>query len=210
LTLSASPFRVAAALALLATVGVGGTATAAAPHASATPTATAAVGSLHITKTAVNARGHPTVESKALFVVAAKTTVRVYRTAIDSQHRLWYLVHVDSRPGWIAGWLTKAAPPKPVSTWHAAIASSFGIGDGLVGNRMACGSQLTTAVMAVAHRTLPCGTLVRIRVGSRLVVARVMDRGPFTPGRTFDLAPAVCRALASCDGAFKIEWQTAP
>lgn len=199
-----------AALCLLAMVGGGAVGAASTPGAAAGTKVTVAVGSLHVTTTAVNARGHPTIDSKALFVVAATTTVRVYRTATDSERRLWYLVHVNSRPGWIAGWLTKPSPVRPVSAWHAAIASSFGIGDGLVGNRMACGSQLTTAVMAVAHRTLPCGTRVRIRVGSRVVVARVMDRGPFTSGRTFDLAPAVCQALASCDGAFRIEWQTAP
>jgi rare lipoprotein A (peptidoglycan hydrolase) len=159
---------------------------------------------------AVNARGHPTVSSGVLFVVTAGTTVRVYRTAIDSAHRTWFLVHVRSRPGWIAGWLTKPAPPRPVSAWQSAIASSFGVGDGLVGGRMACGAVLTTTVMAVANRTLPCGTRLRIRVGSTVVLARVMDRGPFTAGRTFDLAPAVCRQLGSCDGAFRIEWQRAP
>jgi rare lipoprotein A (peptidoglycan hydrolase) len=177
----------------------------AAPVAAATPVA--AVGSLHVTTATLNARGHPTTDSKALFLVAPGTTVRVYRTATDSAHRTWFLVHVKSRPGWIAGWLTK---PRPISAWLSAVASSFGVGDGLVGNKMACGAVLTTSVLAVANRTLPCGTKVRIRVGSRVVEARVMDRGPFTAGRTFDLAPAVCRALASCHGAFKIDWQRAP
>jgi rare lipoprotein A (peptidoglycan hydrolase) len=198
--------RVLAALCLASTLGAG--VVAASPAGSAgTSVMTVSVVSLHVTRTAVNARGHPTVESGVLFVVAAGTTVRVYRTAVDSAKRTWFLVHVKSRPGWIAGWLTKPAPVRAAATWRSAVASSFGVGDGLVGQRMACGSVLTTTVMAVANRTLPCGMRLRIRVGSRVVVARVMDRGPFTAGRTFDLAPAVCRALASCHGAFTIQWQ---
>src|SRR6185436_19050416 len=109
-----------------------------------------------------------------------------------------------------AGWLTDAVPVRIAGAWTAVMASSFGVGDGLVGARMACGPELTTTVMAVAHRTLSCGTQVRIRIGTRTVVARVLDRGPFTAGRTFDLAPAVCRALAGCDGVFRIEWQRVP
>jgi hypothetical protein len=210
-TLSGILFRAAAALCLLATLGAGSVVASSGSPASTSPAAlTVPVGSIRVTSTALNARGHPTISSGVLFVVAAKTTVRVYRTAVDSAHRTWYLVHVRSRPGWIAGWLTKAAPPKPVAAWQTAVASSFGVGDGLVGGRMACGSELTTTVMAVAHRTLPCGTRIRIRIGSHVVMARVMDRGPFTSGRSFDLAPAVCKALASCHGAFKIEWQKAP
>jgi rare lipoprotein A (peptidoglycan hydrolase) len=144
-----------------------------------------------------------------LFTVRSGTAVRVYRTAVDAEKRVWYLVHVNSRPGWIAGWLTRAAPVRAASTWHSAMASSFGVGDGLIGNGMACGSKLTASVMAVANRSLACGTSVRIKIGSSVVVAKVMDRGPWVSGRTFDLAPAVCHALNSCRGVFRIEWQVA-
>ena len=174
------------------------------------PDALVTTGSLRLTSTAVNARGHPTLASKVLFIVPSGTTVRVYRIAIDAAHRSWYLVHVDGRPGWIAGWLTKTAPVRAAALWHIAMASSFGIGDGLVGHGMACGSTLTSSVMAVANRTLPCGSRIRIRVGARTVTARVLDRGPWVTGRTFDLGPAVCRALRSCSGVFRIQWQRVP
>jgi rare lipoprotein A (peptidoglycan hydrolase) len=166
------------------------------------------------TTAVLNARGHPTTASKSLFMVSSNAMVRVYRTATDSSHRTWYLVHVDSRPGWIAGWLT--VPVRPATAvrasastiWHTAYASSYGVGDGLVGHGMACGGVLTTTVMAVANRTLPCGSHVLIRVGSVTVTARVLDRGPYVSGRTFDLGPAVCHALHACYGVTRISWQT--
>jgi hypothetical protein len=176
--------------------------------AAALPTVTV-VGSVRRTTTTLNARGHPVLSSKVLFMVAPGTAVRVYRRAVDSQNRVWYLVHVRSRPGWIAGWLTKAVVVRRAAAWHPAMASSFGVGDGLLGNGMACGSRLTSSVMAVANRTLKCGTRVRIRIGGSIVVAKVMDRGPYVSGRTFDLSPAVCHALRSCNGVFRIEWQLA-
>jgi hypothetical protein len=36
-------------------------------------------------------------------------------------------------------------------------------------------------VVGVAHRTLPCGTMVQFRWHGRLAVAPVIDRGPYGP-----------------------------
>jgi hypothetical protein len=60
------------------------------------------------------------------------------------------------------------------------------------GGATACGFH---AHYGVAHRTLPCGTKVTIRYGSRSVVATVDDRGPFVGGRDWDLNGAVAGAL---------------
>ena len=60
------------------------------------------------------------------------------------------------------------------------------------GGATACGFH---ARYGVAHRTLPCGTKVTIRYGSRSVVATVDDRGPFVGGRDWDLSGAVAGAL---------------
>ena len=174
--------------------------------------ATSIVGSVRRTTVVLYARGHPTVTSKALFVVASHTAVRVKRVALDEHRRTWFLVTVNGRPGWIAGWLTSAVVPRVITAamlWHSAIASSFGVGDGLLGSPLACGGRLTSTVLAVANRTLPCGTYVRIKVGSRSIVGRVLDRGPYVAGRSFDLGPAVCRALLACDGVHRIDWQVA-
>ena len=85
---------------------------------------TTVLGSVRRTTTTVNARGHPTLTSKVLFMVRPGTAVRVYRQAVDGHKRVWYLVHVGSRPGWIAGWLTRAVPVHKAASWHAAMASS--------------------------------------------------------------------------------------
>jgi hypothetical protein len=68
-------------------------------------------------------------------------------------------------------------------------------GPGLYGNGMACGGTLTASVVGVAHRSLRCGTRVRLRYRGRSVVARVVDRGPYTAGREWDLTAGTKRRL---------------
>ncbi len=63
------------------------------------------------------------------------------------------------------------------------------------GGSLACGGQLTSSTMGVANKTLPCGTLVRLRYGGREVTVPVVDRGPYVAGREFDLTEATKRAL---------------
>ncbi len=71
-------------------------------------------------------------------------------------------------------------------------------GPGFYGRRTACGYAMTESLVGVAHRTLPCGTLVQFRNGGRVVSARVVDRGPYVAGRQWDLTAGLCRALAHC------------
>jgi hypothetical protein len=73
-------------------------------------------------------------------------------------------------------------------------------GPGFYGNRTACGQALTTSLMGVAHRTLPCGTKVSFRNPSngRVITVPVVDRGPYAAGRTWDLTGAACTALNHC------------
>lgn len=63
------------------------------------------------------------------------------------------------------------------------------------GGSLACGGYLTGWTMGVANKTLPCGTLVTLRYGGRSVRVPVIDRGPYVPGRDFDLTEATKRAL---------------
>lgn len=74
--------------------------------------------------------------------------------------------------------------------FRPALASWYGGGGG-----MACGGQLTSSTLGVANRTLPCGTWVTLRYGSRSVRVQVVDRGPYVAGREFDLTEATKRAL---------------
>ena len=68
-------------------------------------------------------------------------------------------------------------------------------GPGLYGNRLACGGTLTPGTLGVAHKSLPCGTRVRFRYRGRSVTVRVIDRGPFVAGRTWDLTAATKQRL---------------
>ncbi len=63
------------------------------------------------------------------------------------------------------------------------------------GGSLACGGELTSSTLGVANKTLPCGTLVRLRYGGREVSVPVVDRGPYVAGREFDLTEATKRAL---------------
>jgi hypothetical protein len=64
---------------------------------------------------------------------------------------------------------------------------------------LACGGWLTSGTLGVASRTLPCGTLVTLRFDDRSVRVPVVDRGPFVPGREFDLTEATRQALGFGD-----------
>lgn len=68
-------------------------------------------------------------------------------------------------------------------------------GPGLYGNRTACGQRLTSGLRGVAHRSLPCGTVVTIEFGGRFTSARVVDRGPHVHGVTLDLTAATARSV---------------
>ena len=47
----------------------------------------------------------------------------------------------------------------------------------------------------MANKTLPCGTEVTFRYGNRAVRVPVIDRGPYIPGRMWDLSGAAAEAL---------------
>ena len=68
-------------------------------------------------------------------------------------------------------------------------------GPGLYGNRTACGKVLRPSTVGVASRTLPCGTKVTFGYHGHYVVAKVIDRGPFANGASFDLTEAVADSL---------------
>ena len=76
---------------------------------------------------------------------------------------------------------------------HPRMATYYG--PGLYGRRTACGMRLTTRLVGVAHRRLPCGSAVTVFYGGRFATLRVVDRGPYTSGVTFDLTAAAARRL---------------
>jgi rare lipoprotein A len=68
-------------------------------------------------------------------------------------------------------------------------------GPGFYGKRTACGMRMTTKLLGVAHKTLPCGTLVDLYNNGQTVTVPVVDRGPFRKGTSYDLTAATARAL---------------
>lgn len=71
----------------------------------------------------------------------------------------------------------------PIVTWY---------GPGFYGNRTACGVRYTRRIVGVAHRTLPCGTLVEFKWHGITAVAPVIDRGPFASSKyVFDFSAAM-------------------
>lgn len=74
----------------------------------------------------------------------------------------------------------------PHVTWY---------GSDFFGNRTACGQRYSRKIIGVAHKTLPCGTLVQFRWNGITATAPVIDRGPYgPPGYVFDFSAAL-----SCD-----------
>jgi Lytic transglycolase len=82
--------------------------------------------------------------------------------------------------------LTFASMEWAGATWY---------GPGLYGRHTACGQLLQAWTIGVANRSLPCGTAVRFTYHGRSIVARVIDRGPYSQGNDWDLTYAVARAL---------------
>lgn len=68
-------------------------------------------------------------------------------------------------------------------------------GPGLYGNRLGCGGRLSAGSLGVAHKKLPCGTLVTFRRSGRSIRVPVIDRGPYVGGREYDLTAATARRL---------------
>lgn len=71
-------------------------------------------------------------------------------------------------------------------------------GPNFYGNRTACGLALTKTILGVAHRSLPCGTLVTFQWKGKQVTVPVIDRGPYIEGRIWDLTGGLCIYLDHC------------
>lgn len=95
----------------------------------------------------------------------------------------------------IHGALTRGSdsPARRLTTYRFAGASYYG--PGLYGNGVACGGTLLPGTIGVAHKSLPCGTKVKLRYHGRTVTVPVIDRGPYVAGRDYDLTEAVKERL---------------
>ena len=90
----------------------------------------------------------------------------------------------------------------PPGVWNVSIASVFTA----YGHGVACGGILRVPELGVANKTLPCGTEVTFRYGGRAIRVPVIDRGPYIPGREWDLTGATAEAL-HFPGLGPIQWR---
>jgi rare lipoprotein A (peptidoglycan hydrolase) len=85
------------------------------------------------------------------------------------------------------------------------IAGATWYGPGLYGRHTACGQTLRPTTIGVAHKTLPCGTAVKFLYRGRSIVARVIDRGPYSIGNSWDLTNGARLALGF-EGANQVRY----
>lgn len=96
--------------------------------------------------------------------------------------------------------IVKGVGVAPVSSGHKrlnayrAVQASY-YGPGLYGNHVACGGVLTPNKLGVANKTLPCGTRVTLRHGTKSLTVPVIDRGPYAGNRVYDLTAATKNRL---------------
>jgi rare lipoprotein A (peptidoglycan hydrolase) len=81
-----------------------------------------------------------------------------------------------------------------LATWY---------GPGFFGHRTACGGTLQPSTWGIAHRTLPCGTLVTLTHHGRRVSVKVIDRGPYS-GATVDLTSRTKEFLHFTSGTVRL------
>ena len=105
-----------------------------------------------------------------------------------------------------------AAVPIPITAVPAAPNGSVVVaswyGPGFFENRLPCWPwlkanglpiQFLPDTWGVAHKSLPCGTMVTLTHGANTVTVPVVDRGPYIAGREFDLSPRVKAELGCSD-----------
>jgi rare lipoprotein A len=101
---------------------------------------------------------------------------------------------------WLGASLPINAAPKQTDTAGSAhtekgLAAFYG--RRLEGHKTACGGTYSSSELTTAHRTLPCGTKLRITntKNGKSVVATVNDRGPTSKKRLVDVSRAVAEQL---------------
>jgi rare lipoprotein A (peptidoglycan hydrolase) len=95
--------------------------------------------------------------------------------------------------------------PRPEGS-YAALAGAMS--PAAVGRKTACGGTILAATEGVAHPTLPCGARIYVVFHGRHVLTQVVDRGPYVPGREFDVTPALAQRL-DLQGVQRIRWSYA-
>jgi peptidoglycan lytic transglycosylase len=78
-----------------------------------------------------------------------------------------------------------------VNVFRHTNASWYGLGCTATG----CGGTFQPGGLGVAHKSLPCGSLVTLKNGGRSVRVPVIGRGPYVGDREYDLTAATADRL---------------
>ena len=101
--------------------------------------------------------------------------------------------------------------PTPVASDAGApgvLVTASWYGPGFYENRLPCWPwlkanglpiQFLPDTWGVAHKTLPCGTMLVLTHGPNTITAPVVDRGPYIAGREIDMSPRIKSALGCTD-----------
>jgi rare lipoprotein A (peptidoglycan hydrolase) len=86
--------------------------------------------------------------------------------------------------------ITRAAPGRSAS-------QEIGLGSYYQPDTLACGGPVNAQALTAAHKSLPCGTLVKVTntKNGRYAMVQINDRGPFIQGRVIDVNRAAARDL---------------
>jgi hypothetical protein len=88
------------------------------------------------------------------------------------------------------------------------VAEAGSAGPAAFGHHTACGGVLQASTYGIAHPTLPCGARIIIDYKGQRVLTQVVDRGPYEPGRQFDVTDALARKLG-LEGVKPVHWSYA-
>jgi hypothetical protein len=103
------------------------------------------------------------------------------------------------------------APPVPqvaVRGGPGVLITASWYGPGFFENRLPCWQwlqanglpiQFLPDTWGVAHKTLPCGTMLILTHGPNTITVPVVDRGPYIAGREIDMSPRIKAALGCTD-----------
>ena len=103
--------------------------------------------------------------------------------------------------------LPATEPTQPAAASGSVVTVSW-YGPGFYENRLPCWQwlaangqpiQFLPETWGIAHKSLPCGTMVTLTHGATSVTVPVVDRGPYVAGREFDLSPRVKTELNCTD-----------
>jgi rare lipoprotein A len=134
-------------------------------------------------------------DAKQVWTAVASATVNPdgtymarWRAQRVGQHRIRAVLQSTSPAS------SASASPELDITVHRPVEATW-YGPGFYGRKTACGVKMSRTLMGVAHKTLPCGSKVALLYKGHRITVPVVDRGPYTKGRAFDLTSATAKAL---------------